>query len=163
MDTEPVSKPQGWPEPDAEGYEQSDVRAQWIGGVVAFLVLGAVAIHFVLGWQLNALGKKKPPRDQWSSVVRPSQQQTRTNFPRLQISAPADLADFRAREEAELNGYGWINKTQAIVRIPIQEAMNLIVDKNLLPVRQGTNAPANGISALQLQQERPVNAEGARK
>ena len=162
MATEPVSKPQGWPERDAEGYEQSDVRAKWIGGVVAFLVIGAIAIHFILGFQLRILGKSSQPQDAWarnSSTAPP----LRTNIPRLQLSAPADLADFRSREDAELNSYGWVNKTQGIVRIPIQEAINLLVEKNLLPARKDSNADGTGPSALLLQQNRPLNAEGLNK
>jgi hypothetical protein len=73
------------------------------------------------------------------------------------------LAEFRSREDADLTTYGWINKTQGIVRIPIQEAMNLIVEKKLLPIREGTNAPPSGPSTLQLQQQRPVNAEGRKE
>jgi hypothetical protein len=127
MATEPIAKPQGWPEPGGEGYEKSDVRAKWIGGVVAFLIFGAIALHFILGVQLRILGRSPPTRDAWSSPNRPLHPEVPSNAPRLQISAPADLADFRAREDNELNTYGWINKTQGVVRIPIQEAMNLIV------------------------------------
>jgi hypothetical protein len=161
MAIEPVSKPQGWPERSARGYEHSDVRAKWIGGVVAFLVICAIAMHFILGLQLRILGNSSATQDAWSTAthVRP---EIPTNAPKLQISAPADLAAFRAREDADMNTYGWINKTQDIVRIPVQEAMNLIVQKNLLPVRQGSNT-ALGPSTLQLQQERPTNAEGGKK
>src|SRR5437763_3753872 len=77
MATEPVAKPQGSPEPDADRYEKSDVRAKWIGGVVAFLVIGAIAIHFILGLQLRILGKSSPTRDAWSSPNR----QVRHEFP----------------------------------------------------------------------------------
>jgi len=163
MATEPVARPQGWPERDAKGYEQSDVRAKWIGGVVAFLVIGAVAIHFILHVQLRFLAKRPPTSDAWSTPTRFARPEFPTNAPRLQLSAPADLAAFRSREDAELNSYGWINKTQGIVRIPIQESMNLIVEKNLLPVRKGTNAVGTGPSTLQLQQERSANAEGVKK
>jgi hypothetical protein len=163
MATEPVSKPQRWPEPDAEGYEKSDVRAKWIGGVVAFLIIGAVSLHFILRFQLNILGKSRPTRDAWSSPNRLVRAEVPSNAPRLQISAPADLAEFRAREDKDLDTFGWVNRTQGIVRIPIQEAMNLIVEKKLLPVRAGTNAPQTGVSALQLQQGRPTNAEGVKK
>jgi hypothetical protein len=162
MATEPVARPQGWPERNAKGYEQSDVRAKWIGGVVAFLVIGAVAIHFALRLQLGFLAKRPVTRDAWSTAARVAPA-IPTNAPKLQISAPADLAVFRSREDTELNTYGWINKTQGIVRIPIQEAMNLIVEKNLLPVRKGTNAVSTGPSTLQLQQERSANAEGVKK
>src|SRR5436305_15283905 len=103
MATEPVARPQGWPEPDGEGCEKSDVRAKWIGGVVAFLVIGAIAIHFILGLQLRILGKSSPTRDAWSSPNRQVRHEFPTNAPRLQISAPGDLADLCAREDRELN------------------------------------------------------------
>lgn len=163
MATEPVSRPQGWPEPGAKGYEKSDVRAKWIGGVVTFLIIGAIAIHFILAGQLRFLGKSPPTRDAWSSPITRIRPEMPTNASRLQLSPTVDLADFRSREEAKLNSYGWIDKTQGIVRIPIEEAMNLIVQKNLLPVRQTTNLAQTGASSLQLQQERPSTAEGAKK
>jgi hypothetical protein len=163
MATEPVSTPQGWPERNAKGYEQRDVRAKWIGGVVVFLVIGAFAIHFILHFQLRFLAKSPPTQDVWSNSNRVSRPEFPANTPRLQLSAPADLAAFRSREDAELNSYGWVSKTQGIVRIPIQEAMNLIIEKKLLPAREGTNPPQTGASPLQLQQERPLKAEGAKK
>src|SRR5580765_2293246 len=163
MATEPVSRPQGWPEPDAKGYERSDVRAKWIGAVVVFLIIGAVALHFILRLQIGFLAKKPATQDAWASAARGTRPEIPTNVPKLQISEPADLAAFRSREDADLNSYGWINRTQGIVRIPIQEAMNLIIEKNLLPVRQGTNAAQTGPSVLQLQQERPLNAEGTKR
>jgi hypothetical protein len=162
MAIEPVSRPQGWPERNARGYERSDVRAKWIGGVVAFLVIAAIALHFILGLQLRMLGKSSATQDAWSTVTHVATE-IPTSAPKLQISAPADLAAFRAHEDADWNTYAWINKTQGIVRIPVQEAMNLIVQKNLLPVRQGSNTAAPGPSTLQLQQERPTNAEGDKK
>src|SRR6266498_2533791 len=137
MATEPVSKPQGWPERKAEGYEHSDVRPKLIGAVVAFLVVGAIALHFILGAQLRILGKSSQPRHAWARTKQTAPQ-LRTNIPRLQISASADLAEFSSREDAELNSYGWINKTQGIVHIPIQKAINLLIERNLLPAREGT-------------------------
>jgi len=163
MATEPVSRPQGWPERDAKGYEQSDARAKWIGGVVAFLIIGAIALHFILGFQLRILGKSPPKQDAWPGAAHGVGPQIPTNAPKLQVSSTVDLAEFRSREDVELNSYSWINKTQGIVRIPIREAMNLIVEKNLLPVRKDTNALGTGPSTLQLQQERPVNAEGVKR
>jgi hypothetical protein len=163
MATEPVARPQGWPEPDTKGYEKSDIRAKWIGGVVAFLIVGAITIHFISALQLRTLKKSLPTRDAWSSPNQPLHPEIPTNAPRLQLSARADLEDLRAREDSELNTYGWIDKTQGIARIPIQEAMNLIVEKGLLPVREGARASQTSVSTLQLQQGRPTNAEGVRK
>lgn len=76
-------------------------------------------------------------------------------LPREQVSPQADLQAFRTREEAELNSYGWIDRKAGVVRIPIDRAMDLIIQQGL-PVRIGTNANKTGPSSLQLQQQRPI-------
>jgi hypothetical protein len=46
-----------------------------------------------------------------------------TATPRLQIDPKADLAVYRAKERRELAGYGWVDSSRGIVRIPIEQAM----------------------------------------
>ena len=55
--------------------------------------------------------------------------------PRLQTNPRADLADLRAQEENVLETYGWIDKNASVVRIPIEEAMKLTVQRGL-PARK---------------------------
>jgi hypothetical protein len=43
--------------------------------------------------------------------------------PRLQTDAEGDLRRFRTEEEKRLNSYYWINKSEGIVHIPIEQAM----------------------------------------
>jgi hypothetical protein len=47
-------------------------------------------------------------------------------FPREQPNPVEDLNALRAREQAELTRYGWINRTSGIVRIPIERAIDLL-------------------------------------
>ncbi len=56
--------------------------------------------------------------------------------PRLQTNPREDLRDLRASEDAILNGYGWVDRNNGIVHIPIDEAMKLTLQRGL-PVRQG--------------------------
>ena len=79
-------------------------------------------------------------------------------FPRLQISAPLDLKAFRQREETELTTSGWINRTSGIVRIPIEQAMELVLQKGL-PVRGQHNQQQLGPSSYQLLQQRLEHRE----
>ena len=58
--------------------------------------------------------------------------------PRLQTNPREDLQDLRAQEEQILNSYGWIDKNTGVVRIPIEEAMKLMVQRGL-PSRQRAN------------------------
>lgn len=47
-------------------------------------------------------------------------------FPREQPHPQEDLNALRTREEIELNSYGWVDRTNGIVRIPIERAMDLL-------------------------------------
>jgi len=152
--TDSNTLPQGFPRPDAEGHERSDIAVKWVFACVVAFFASGIAIHFIIAGQLFHLSKQSPPRDQWarSGTFRPSMEQAK-NFPRLQVSPPADLEAFLAREEAELHSYGWINKTAGVVRIPIERAIEMIAEKRLGP---GTNGIQKSGSALQLQQSRPL-------
>ena len=49
--------------------------------------------------------------------------------PRLEIDPTANLARLRAEEDAKLTSYGWVDKPSGIVRIPIDRAMDLIIER----------------------------------
>jgi hypothetical protein len=51
--------------------------------------------------------------------------------PRLQVAPREDLQQLRARQQALLDSYQWVDKTAGIVRIPISEAMKLTVQRGL--------------------------------
>lgn len=75
--------------------------------------------------------------------------------PNLQLDPRQELLALQAREAAELNSYGWVDRTNGIVRIPVERAMELVLERGL-PVRS-TNAPARtGKSSLELIHERAL-------
>ena len=51
--------------------------------------------------------------------------------PRLQINPRQDLKDLRAAEDEILHGYGWVDRNAGIVRIPIDDAMRLTLERGL--------------------------------
>ena len=62
--------------------------------------------------------------------------------PRLQMDdGNQDLVDMHQREDLLLDHYTWVDKQQGVVRIPIDRAMELIVEKGL-PVAPGSSATA---------------------
>lgn len=58
--------------------------------------------------------------------------------PRLQVNPPADWQALQATEQALLDGYGWTDQAAGRARIPIDRAMQLVIERGL-PVRQGSN------------------------
>lgn len=58
------------------------------------------------------------------------------NQPALQSDGYADQKKFRAQQEEILSTYGWVNKGAGIVRIPVEQAMDLVIQRGL-PSRGG--------------------------
>jgi hypothetical protein len=57
----------------------------------------------------------------------------------LQVDPGADLDQVRGTQEEMLNSYGWVDKASGTVHVPIDRAMDLLIERKL-PVRE--NAPA---------------------
>ena len=101
-------------------YETSDAAPRLIAslaaGIALFLVLSPVLLHFafpgaVRGLSIGAYGAVPAPA--------------------LQISPSQDLANFRREEAASLSSYGWIDRDHKTVRIPIERAKQLILERGL--------------------------------
>ena len=114
------------------GYERRDAKAGatlraglYILGVMFLTALVLVPMYRVLARREAA--KQPPPAE----VVRTEISEPVAAFPRLLTSEPATLAEFRAREDAFLGGYGWVEKDRGIVRIPIAEAMRIVAERGL--------------------------------
>ena len=154
MRTEPVAKPQGFSDAKSRGYEPRDARVGIIFGVILFLVVSVIIIHFILKDFLGHMNRKPEPQDGYEPRQRAGVEVTHPTVPRLQLSAPADLQAFRTREAAELNSYGWVNQSSGIVHIPIERAMELVLEKGL-PIRTKPGEEKLGPSIYELQQKRP--------
>jgi hypothetical protein len=61
--------------------------------------------------------------------------------PRLQRFPLEDITNFRIGEEAALHQYGWVDRNAGIVRIPIEDAMRLTLERGL-PARPQDPAQA---------------------
>ena len=50
---------------------------------------------------------------------------------RLQTDPEVDMQRFRASEDARLESYGWVDEAEGTVRLPIDEAMRLTLERGL--------------------------------
>jgi hypothetical protein len=55
--------------------------------------------------------------------------------PHLQTQPFKDIFTLRASEQERLNGYGWVDKNAGAARIPVEEAMNLLLQRGELRAR----------------------------
>jgi hypothetical protein len=125
------------------GHETSDVNVRGIAGFGAGLALCTVLVCLVLygmfvllrkGFtgtpvNVNALtGTREPlpPSAEAAAKIFPE--------PRLQVDYYSDLDEVRADWDEHLNTYGWLDKNAGVVHIPIDKAMQLVLQRGL-PVR----------------------------
>ena len=123
------------------GYEKRDVSPR----VIAALVVGLAALTVVaaaLMWGGFAYLQKRAERAHESpSPLR--EERVLPPPPRLQVAPEVDLQAVRQKEEERLNSYGWVDPDAGVVRIPIERAMELLVQRGM-PVRP--NASSRGVA-----------------
>jgi hypothetical protein len=112
-------------------HEESDVSLRAILAFGAGLVMVTAIICFLL-WLLFGYFSSREARSSSREFPLAAEQQNRMPpEPRLQTNPKEDLRVLRARDEALLKSYGWTDKDAGIARIPIEEAMKLVVARGL--------------------------------
>jgi hypothetical protein len=114
-------------------HEESDVNVRAIFGFgLGLLVVGGV-VHLLVALLFGYYTRQAAQEPRAFPMA--AEQQQLPPEPRLQINPRQDMRELRAREDAVLSGYAWVDKGAGIARIPITEAMRLTVQQGL-PARE---------------------------
>jgi hypothetical protein len=156
------------------GHETSDVNPRAILAFGAFLIFSAIVIHVLLWGLYRYLDKeaeqRNPPPNpmvqqqpeakstmmQSSSMTAEKESQTVQRLtatfpePRLQVDDARDMNKMRQTENQQLEGYQWVNKETGTVRVPIDRAMELILERGLpnVPAGKTPRPEGQGIDVL---------------
>ena len=126
------------PHHDDVAHEASDIN---IRGVLRFagglLLLGAV-VYLVVWIFLGYLKRQERVSSaQLQFPLAVGQEDRVPPEPRLQANPRQDMNDLRNEENQRLESYGWVDRNAGVVRIPIDEAMRLTLQRGL-PSRPAT-------------------------
>jgi hypothetical protein len=125
--------------PDANNvdvvHEESDVNVAAILRYGLGLAVVALVAHVFLWWLLGVYGRQNERAQTQVYPMAAGQQDRRPPLPRLQDNPQQELQQLREKQKALLDGYGWVNKEAGVARIPIEEAMKLVVERGL-PTRE---------------------------
>jgi hypothetical protein len=118
------------PPPSAsEGHETTDVRIKPLAIFLAGLTISLVVVSLFVAWLLHLFLSTTVPAE--PSATRAESEPPPIVGPLLQVSARHDLEVHRAREDARLAATEWVDAPAGIVRIPIDEAINLAAERGL--------------------------------
>jgi hypothetical protein len=121
------------------GFERTDVNVIAVGKFAIGLLLVTI---FAMGLIVGVFNVLKTMNGGEATSIDPTKV---FPDPQLQKTPIPDLKAVRAAEDQVLNSYGWVDQQKGVVRIPIEEAMDLVVKKGL-PVSASTPASTEGVS-----------------
>jgi hypothetical protein len=120
------------PEAGEAGYERRDLSARAIAWFTVGLAILAVLTLLGMGLLMRLFSRGEPPGQ---ALVRPGDTSAaafdRSAQPDLQVAPLQDLATMHAAEEAQLKNYGWVDRQSGIAAIPIERAMEIVVERGL--------------------------------
>lgn len=126
------------PSSGGESYERSDANTgallQFAFWLAVVIVAAALGMKWMFGYfaRVQQLG---PPASPFENVrVLPPN-------PKLQVVPRAELQGYREVDREALTSYGWVDKHNGVVRIPIDRAMDLVLQRGLPARTSGAAAP----------------------
>ncbi|MFZ3200702.1 MAG: hypothetical protein WA175_06085 [Candidatus Acidiferrales bacterium] len=138
MSMETKDRRSAHPEPDREaGYERRDANirgllefAFWLAMVLVVTLLAMkLTYHFFA--KMEPVG---PPASPFTNV------REIPAGPLLQAAPHLDLQTYCEGQEQQVNTYGWIDQQQGTVRLPVDRAMDLLLERGL-PTRAPSETP----------------------
>lgn len=130
------------------GHDRRDVNLRVILITLGIMGVTAIVIHTSLWFLMRAYAAHPAESvEQASADARGAQNPPE---PRLQISPPSDIAEVRREESGALTTYGWTDRRAGFARIPIERAMDLLVQRGLPrtppPAKPGTVVRGGAVS-----------------
>jgi hypothetical protein len=126
--------------PGKSGYELTDISTRVVVVFATALVLAGVIIHLLV-WLLFAyFGQAAAASYSRQFPLASTGPPPLPTAPVLQVKPREDLRELRAEEDRTLSTYGWVDPSAGIVRIPIDRAMQLVLERGLPTRTPGGNA-----------------------
>lgn len=152
---EPLPEPLAAPA-TAGDHEHSDVQIRplmiFLGVLAASLVLVSIALVALFNLFESGAERRDP------ALPPLAQDNAGPAGPTLQVSPREDLQQFRDREARVLNSTEWVNDQVGIVRIPIDRAIALTVERGL-PKWPAADVTASPVPAAAERPPSPAPAE----
>ncbi len=116
--------------------EPDRVSARAVVGFALVLTILGVAAMVLMAWLFHAFQNRAEKRDAASIKAAGLERRPESPppAPRLQIHAASHWRDFRQAELERLETYGWMDRATGAVHIPIERAMELVVERGVGPL-----------------------------
>jgi hypothetical protein len=159
-------------QPKHDGFEHQDLSPSSVFYFLAGLALLGLVIYLLMFGMFRVLDSyartHQPPLSPMATPQADTRTMTQENTqtfpqPRLEENERTQLRQFIEDQNRQLATYDWVDKDKGTVRIPIDRAMELIVERGL-PVRpEGASLPQNSAAQSSApQKKQPTKAPASK-
>ena len=126
--------------PVGPGYETSDASTSGLLKFAASLAAIIIVVSFGMKWTFGYYAKTQT----LGPTMTPFEnERTIPPLPRLQVLPQREIHDYWEAEQDLVNSYGWVDRQNGVVRIPVDRAMRLLLQRGL-PARLPLNMKGGG-------------------
>jgi hypothetical protein len=126
--------------PAGPGYETRDAS---VPALLKFGVSLAVIILIVVVGMRWTFAYYAKTQNLGPTVTPFENERTIPPVPRLQVAPQKEIHDYWESQQSIVNSYGWVDRQGGVVRIPVDRAMRLLLQRGL-PARLPLNMKAGG-------------------
>ncbi len=123
-------------------YEKTDARATPIVRYAIGLLVGTGITAGVCLGVLHAFREMDKKEDPAPPAMAIQDAARLPPQPRLQVHPTLDAAEMRRQADEDLKNYGWVDQSKGTVHIPIERAMELLVERGVPTRAQAAPAAA---------------------
>ena len=109
-------------------YEHKDADVKLIVASTLALVISMVIVCVIVAGVFIALQTITTPKTETIGLRNPNVSEA-PPVPRLQEHPVMELQALRKHEDEQLNNYGWVDQKAGVVRIPIDKAMDIMIQR----------------------------------
>src|SRR5579863_1892928 len=113
-------------------HETRDINVFQVSAFGIGLLLSCIVVVFLMWAMFDFLFHREDEKNKSNpAALMMNERPKLPPEPRLQAEPKVYLKDLRADEDAILSSYGWIDPNKGIVRIPIDQAIDIVAQKGL--------------------------------
>jgi len=113
-------------------HETRDVNVFQISAFGIGLLLSCIVVVFAMWAMFDFLAHREDAKNADNpAAAMMKERPALPPEPRLQAEPRIELKDLKADEDAILSSYGWVDPNKGIVRIPINQAIDIVAQKGL--------------------------------
>jgi hypothetical protein len=110
-------------------HERTDAHVRPIASFLAFMVVSVLAAYGVITVLFEYFTQRQITK--YGTPVELVAPGGGSGAPQLQVVPGLDLREIRADEAEQLEGYGWVDQSQGLVHVPIDEAIDMLLEQGV--------------------------------